>query len=393
MILTIITFFIVLSILVLVHETGHFLLAKKAGIKVEEFGFGYPPRIVAKKIGETIYSLNLLPFGGFVRLFGEELGESERAGERENKRAFWAKSKKARTSVIVAGVLANFLLAIVVFSLVYSFSGIPTKTDKVIIIGIAPGSPAEKAGLKAEDVVLFVSGEKIQNTSSFVELTKKYTGKEMALEIAREKDNPCKEKVLGAWPGLEISCHGENIVLSVIPRENPPEGEGPLGVAVSNMEMKRYPFWQMPFRGMIEGFKEAFGWIILIFGALGKMLVDLISRGTIPKDIAGPVGILQITGVVVGGGVLNVLQFIGILSVNLAVINILPFPALDGGKFIFVAYEAITRRRPRPTFERWFNTAGMAFLLFLIILVTINDVRRVIETTDLLSRFRGILPF
>ena len=393
MILTIITFFIVLSILVLVHETGHFLLAKKAGIKVEEFGFGYPPRIVAKKIGETIYSLNLLPFGGFVRLFGEELGESERVRERDNKRAFWAKSKKARTSVIVAGVLANFLLAIVVFSLVYSFSGIPTKTDKVIIIGIAPGSPAEKAGLKAEDVVLFVSGEKIQNTSSFVELTKKYTGKEMALEIAREKDNPCKEKVLGAWPGLEISCHGENIVLSVIPRENPPEGEGPLGVAVSNMEMKRYPFWQMPFRGMIEGFKEAFGWIILIFGALGKMLVDLISRGTIPKDIAGPVGILQITGVVVGGGVLNVLQFIGILSVNLAVINILPFPALDGGKFIFVAYEAITRRRPRPTFERWFNTAGMAFLLFLIILVTINDVRRVIETTDLLSRFRGILPF
>ncbi|TSC53523.1 MAG: Uncharacterized protein LiPW31_353 [Microgenomates group bacterium LiPW_31] len=393
MILTIITFFIVLSILVLVHETGHFLLAKKAGIKVEEFGFGYPPRIVAKKIGETIYSLNLLPFGGFVRLFGEELGESERVRERDNKRAFWAKSKKARTSVIVAGVLANFLLAIVVFSLVYSFSGIPTKTDKVIIIGIAPGSPAEKAGLKAEDVVLFVSGEKIQNTSSFVELTKKYTGKEMALEIAREKDNPCKEKVLGAWPGLEISCHGENIVLSVIPRENPPEGEGPLGVAVSNMEMKRYPFWQMPFRGMIEGFKEAFGWIILIFGALGKMLVDLISRGTIPKDIAGPVGILQITGVVVGGGVLNVLQFIGILSVNLAVINILPFPALDGGKFIFVAYEAITRRRPKPTFERWFNTAGMAFLLFLIILVTINDVRRVIETTDLLSRFRGILPF
>jgi len=393
MILTIITFLIVLSILVLVHEAGHFLLAKKAGIKVEEFGFGYPPRIVAKKIGETIYSLNLLPFGGFVRLYGEELEESERVKERESRRTFWAKSKKARTSVIVAGVLANFLLAIVVFSLVYSFSGIPTKTDKVIIIGLAPDSPAEKAGLKAEDVVLFVSGEKIQDTSSFVELTKKYTGKEMALEIAREKDNPCKEKVLGAWPGIKISCHGENIVLSVIPRENPPEGEGPLGVAVSNMEMKRYPFWQMPFRGTIEGFKEAFGWIILIFGALGKMLVDLISRGTIPKDIAGPVGIFQITGVVAQGGVLNVLQFIGILSVNLAVINILPFPALDGGRFIFVAYEAITRRRPKPTFERWFNTAGMAFLLFLIILVTINDIRRVIETTDLLSRFRGILPF
>jgi regulator of sigma E protease len=295
--------------------------------------------------------------------------------------------------VIVAGVLANFFLAIVVFSLVYSFSGIPTKTEQVKIVGIIPDSPAQKAGLKEKDVVVGAGDKEIKNTQDFIKITKDFAGKPMALEISREKENPCKEGVLGAYPGLEISCHGENLVLTIVPREKPPEGEGPLGVVVSSIEMKKYPFWQMPFRGTIEGFKEAFGWTILIFGALGKMLVDLISRGTIPKDIAGPVGIFQITGVVVGGGVFNVLQFIGILSVNLAVINILPFPALDGGRFIFVAYEAITHRRPKPTLERWVNTAGMAFLLFLIILVTINDIKRMIETTDLLSLIRGILPF
>jgi regulator of sigma E protease len=152
-----------------------------------------------------------------------------------------------------------------------------------------------------------------------------------------------------------------------------------LGVVVSDVEMKKFPFWQMPWRGTVEGFKEAFGWTALILSALKKMVVDLIIHGTIPKDVAGPVGIFQITGMVAKSGLLNILQFIGILSVNLAVINILPFPALDGGRLIFVVYEAITRRRPKPSFERWVNTAGMAFLLMLIILITINDVIRLIK--------------
>jgi len=135
----------------------------------------------------------------------------------------------------------------------------------------------------------------------------------------------------------------------------------------------------MPFRGMLEGVKEALSWLVVIVKALEKMFVDLLVRGIIPKDVAGPVGIFQITGLVAQTGILNTLQFIGVLSVNLAVINLLPLPALDGGRLVFILYEAITRRRPKPSFERWVNAAGMAFLLLLIILITINDVIRLIK--------------
>ena len=386
MLLTIFTFLIVLSVLVLVHEFGHFLAAKKAGIKVEEFGFGYPPRLFGKKFGETIYSLNWLPFGGFVKLHGEELTAS---GKKDD-RAFWAKSKKARMVVIVAGVLANFLLAIVVFSVVYSFSGIPTKTDKIKIVDIASDSPAEKFGLKEGDIILAVGENKISALQDFTRLVREKTNQLLKIVVKRDVNNPCQEKVLGGGTGF--SCQNGNLILFITPRENPPEGEGPLGVAVSDMEMIKYPFWQMPFWGTIEGFKEAFGWTILIVNSLGKMMIDLVARGIVPKDVAGPVGIFQITGIVAKSGVLNVLQFIGILSVNLAVINILPFPALDGGRFIFVAYEVITRRRPRPSLENWINTAGMATLLFLIFLVTLNDLTRIINFSSLIEQIRLSFP-
>ena len=378
MLLTIITFFIVLSLLVFVHEFGHFLAAKKAGIKVEEFGLGYPPRLWGKKIGGTVYSLNWLFFGGFVKLYGEEMSE-----KKEGKNAFWAKSKKSRALVIVAGVLANFVLAIGFFAIVYSVSGIPTKTDKVRILGIVPNSPAARSGLKERDVVLKINEQTLKDSQTFVDLIEKEKGQQVLLTIEREKDNPCETQVFGGGPGFEskpaFSCQEGKLLLWVVPRQNPPEQEGPLGVIISDMEMKKYSWWQMPFRGVIEGVKEALGWLVVIAKALEKMLVDLLVRGIIPKDVAGPVGIFQITGLVAQTGILNTLQFIGVLSVNLAVINLLPLPALDGGRLVFILYEAITRRRPKPSFERWVNAAGMAFLLLLIILITINDVIRLIK--------------
>lgn len=399
MFLTLIVFFITLSTLVLVHELGHFLAAKKAGIKVEEFGLGYPPRIFGVKIGETVYSVNWVLFGGFVKLFGEELADQRRSKRGSTlKRAFWAKSKKARTAVILAGVAANFLLAIFVFSVVYSFSGIPTKTDQVRIIGVVSNSPAEKTGLKENDIVLSVDGQELRELDDFIKLIDEKRGNQVGLMVVREKDNPCLEKVLGGGPVIEekqvgFSCQNGNLVLWITPRESPPEGEGSLGVIISNIVMRHYPFWQMPFRGTIEGFKEAFAWTSLIINALGGMLVDLITQGVVPKDIAGPIGILQITNAVAQTGVLNILQFIGILSVNLAIINVLPFPALDGGRLIFVGYELVTRRRPKPIVEHWVNTVGMAFLIFLIVLVTANDLKRVIETTSLLQRLQAVWPF
>ena len=388
MLLIIIVFFLILSLLVLVHEFGHFLMAKKVGIGVEEFGFGYPPRIFAKKIGETVYSINWLLFGGFVKLLGEEL-ENKVKGQ-EGKRAFWAKSKKARTMVTVAGVLANFILAIVCFSIVYSFMGIPTKTNQVKIVGLVENSPAAQAGLLEGDIVLSVNNIVVNDIDDFVELVEKEEGEKIAIEVKREENNPCLEKVLGE---LSFSCKGDKLILFATPREKPPEGEGALGVVISDMEMKKYPLWQMPFYGTIKGFKEAFAWTGLVVGGIGEMLGNLITKGQIPREIAGPIGIFQITSVVAHDGILAILQFVGVLSVNLAVINILPFPALDGGRLFFIGYELVTRKKPKPRIEHIVNYVGMAFLLFLIILVTINDVARLIETTSLTSKLRSILTF
>jgi len=370
MLITIVVFLLVLSILVLVHEFGHFLMAKRAGIKVEEFGLGLPPRMLGKKIGETIYSINWILFGGFVKLLGEELEEIPKVKEKE--KSFWAKSKKTRTSVIVAGVLANFILAIVCFSIVYSSAGIPTKMGQVEVVGLVEDAPGAQAGIMEEDIVLNVNDVKIEDVDQFIELVNQEKGKEIAIEIERE---------------------GEKITLFAIPREEPPEGEGALGVIISDMEMKKYPLWQMPFYGTIEGFKEAFAWTGLVGRGLGRMLGNLITKGQIPREIAGPVGIFQITSVVAQGGILMILQFIGVLSVNLAVINILPFPALDGGRLIFIGYELVTRKKPKPRIEHLVNYIGMAFLLFLIILVTINDIARLIETSSIVSEIRSILAF
>jgi regulator of sigma E protease len=368
-------------------------VAKKTGIKVEEFGFGYPPRIWGKKIGETIYSINALPIGGFVKLLGEELGEE--VDEKEKGRTFYSKSKKVRVVTLLAGVTMNFVLAVAVFSIIYTQVGIPTKTDKVMVVGIAENSPAAEMGLKEKDIIVAVEGQKLSDNEAFIQITKEKAGQKLVLEVKRDKDNPCQQKVLGGVPGMEISCRDGNLLVTVFPRENPPVGEGPLGVAISQMEMKFYPFWQMPIRGSIEGFKEAFAWTRLILKSLVEMIVQLVTLGKIPQDVAGPIGIFQVTSGVVKSGYLTVLQFLGMLSVNLAIINILPFPALDGGRLVFIGYEAITRRRPKPSFERTINTAGMFFLIFLILLITINDILRIIKTSgfvDQLSRLKDLLP-
>jgi regulator of sigma E protease len=286
--------------------------------------------------------------------------------------AFWAKSKKARTAVIVAGVLANFLLAVVVFSIVYSIIGIPTKGDQIMVLGTAPNSPAEEAGFKENDVVVRVNGAEIKEVSKFVEIIDQSKGKEIDIQVERD---------------------GEELVFSLVPREEPPEGEGALGVVVSNLKMVHYPFWQMPFRGVIEGFKEAFGWATVVITSLGGIIRKLITTGAAPDEVAGPVGILQLTGSVAQSGPLMILQFMGMLSINLTVINILPFPALDGGRLLFVGIEAVTGKRPKASYERWIHAMGMIILLFLILLVTINDVARVFRTSGLISQLRSLLPF
>ena len=370
MLVTAVSVLIVLSILILVHELGHFLLAKRAGVKIEEFGFGYPPRLIGKKIGETIYSLNWIPFGGFVRLYGEELRERKKT--RDNRRAFWAQSKLKRASIILAGVTFNFLLGIICFSIVYSILGIPTEGKLARISGVMEGSPAVVAGLQEGDVILGVDGRDLtgfetgrEAIDTFAEISKQKQGEEINLTVERQR---------------------EKLDFNLSPRVDYPADEGPIGVVISSFELKKYPFWQMPFRAGIEGIKEAFGWTVLIVSSFGKMIGELVTQGAAPKDMAGPIGIIQITGQVARTGLLNLIQFVGILSINLTILNILPLPALDGGRLIFLLYEVITKKKPKPEIEGWVNTVGMGLIITLMLLVTFNDLTRIINLPALIGK-------
>ncbi|MDO8551775.1 MAG: RIP metalloprotease RseP [bacterium] len=364
--LDLLVFIIILSILIFVHEIGHYLVAKKSGIKVEEFGFGIPPKIWGKKIGETTYSINALPIGGFVRMAGEN---EEEEGSKE--RQFVHKPASVRALVTIAGVVMNFLLAIFIFSFIYTKLGIPTPTDQVRIVAVAPNSPAEQSGLSEGDIVLKANNQVIKETQEFIQLTQKSVGESMTLEIKR---------------GDQIQK------IKVETRQNPPENEGPIGVGISNIENKFYPFWEMPIRGAIEGVKESIGWMVLIVEGLGTMVYRLFTSGAVPQDVAGPVGIYQITGAVAKLGFLPTLRLLGLLSINLAVVNLLPIPALDGGRLLFIAIEAVARKRVKTQVEALAHQIGFAFLIALIILLTYHDIVRIAGTTDLAGRLREILP-
>jgi len=343
-------FVIILSILIFIHELGHFFVAKWFGIKVEEFGFGYPPRIWGKKIGETIYSINWLPFGGFVRIFGEDYLDKTQ----DSKRALYNKPKYVRALVSVAGVVNNFVLGIICFSIIYSFMGIPTKTDYVFIDDISPNSPAQAANLGLGEKIISVNNKPIKKADDFINEVSQFKGKQIQL-ITQTKNGGIKEYEL-------------------TPRINPPQGEGAIGVAISDVDLKFYPVWQMPFRGAWYGLKEAIAWGITIIEGLGQAVGSL-AGGVVPQ-VSGPIGIYQITKTVVKQGWFLTLQFVGVLSINLAILNLLPLPALDGGRLIFVAIEAIIGKRVKPVIEQYVHMFGMVLLITLMLLVTYNDIAK-----------------
>ncbi|MEA3355320.1 MAG: M50 family metallopeptidase [Patescibacteria group bacterium] len=344
---SVITFIIILSILVLIHELGHFLVARKFGVKVEEFGIGYPPRIWGKKIGETIYSVNWLPFGGFVRMLGEDSGEQV-SNKKDLKKAFFNQTKRVRIMVLMAGVVMNFLLGVVLFGAIYTKIGIPEKVDYLVITGVVEGSPAEKIGLKVNDKIVNAG-----SINEFIDSIGAYGGKEYELELLDGRK-------LGVKPRT---------------KEETPEGQGSLGITISNVDMVMYPYWQRPFRGILTGLKEAIAWGGEIVKSLGLMIVRLF-KGDVPKDVAGVVGIYQISKNVSQEGLIATLQFMAILSINLSILNLLPIPALDGGRLLFIAIEAIMKKRIKPQVEQVIHLVGMALLLALMVLITIGDVKR-----------------
>ncbi|KKU47032.1 MAG: Membrane-associated zinc metalloprotease [Candidatus Woesebacteria bacterium GW2011_GWF2_46_8] len=357
MIGSILVFLLVLSILVLIHELGHFVVARKNGVLVEEFGFGIPPRIFSIQAGETLYSLNLLPFGG-----SDE-------GVSHPDRAFLNKSKKVRISILVAGVLMNFILAIFAFAVVYSFSGIPKDTGQVKVVEVTSGSPAQVSGIIVGDIVKVVEGKSVTKVSEFVELV---------------------EAKKGSRVGIEIERNGEVKKLTLTPRESPPEGEGPLGVTITATEIYYPPALARPFVGIYYGFKEALFWGGTVIAGLIKIITDLFA-GQAPRDLAGPVGIFAITSEAARLGVLPLINFLGILSVNLAILNIIPFPALDGGRLLFVFIEGILGRKVVPKVEAVIHTIGMIILILLILAITARDIQRLITAGGISGFLNSVL--
>lgn len=370
MLITIIVFIVILSVLVLVHELGHFLVAKKLGIKVEEFGFGLPPKALSFKKGETIYSINWLPIGGFVKLYGEdEAGSGKIRNSKfeirnsDRHRAFFARPAWQRILVVTAGVVMNFLLAVVIISFLFSAFGVSVPGDKVMIVNVLKNSPAEKAGLKIGDIVESINGKKVKEPGQLISITKENLGKKIRLEVGNEK--------------LTIR------VVEVTPRKSYPSNEGPMGVSLSpNYKTIKYPWYQAPFLGTLEALQTSW----LIISGLFSMLYQFVFHGIAPKGVAGPVGIAQLTGQFVQIGPYAVLSFVSMLSLNLAILNILPFPALDGGRLAFILVEVIFGKKVSIKYESYAHAAGMALLIGLILLVTINDLIRVFTGQPILPK-------
>lgn len=335
-----------LSVLVVIHEFGHFFTAKLFKMKVDEFGFGLPPRAWGKKIGETIYSLNWLPFGGFVKLYGEEGGENVTMWEKPSgttQIGFNAEPAWKRSLVILAGVIMNFVLGWLLVSAVLII-GTP---QGVIIAEVRDGSPAALAGLEAGDrVVGFTSSEE------FINFVKNHSGEESTFKFQR--GNMTIEKKL-------------------TPRVDPPPQEGALGVVLTEGG-GQLGF----FEGLWQGLIVTGNIIVATFTGLYELLRGIFVGQADLRGVMGPIGIFSFASKAGGLGMVYLLQLLALISINLGVINAIPFPALDGGRFLFILLEKIKGSPLSLKTERVANGIGFALLISLMVAISIRDVMKLL---------------
>lgn len=357
--------FLALSLLVILHELGHFISAKLFGVRVEEFGLGIPPKAkVIGKWGGTEYTLNWLPLGGFVRLYGEqgELSPLEELNPLSRKVSFTHKPTWQRAIILSAGIVSNLLIGIAIFSVIYTVIGIPQQVgEQVVISQVAPGSPADLAGMVPGQVVVKIKDQAITNSDQFVSLITDSKGEQVSLYLSEVQSD--------GTTSLE-----SNVVI-VTPRENPPEGEGSLGVAVATVPIMKYdkkPWYSAPFYGAVEGIKESYLWSREIFSGIVALFGNLIT-GKIPDGLSGPIGVVRVGNEAQGAGLLVYLRFVAIISINLGIFNLFPIPALDGGRLAFLVVEKIVGKRRVAKVEGWVNGIGFLLLIGLLIIVTFLD--------------------
>lgn len=372
MFVTIIIFVLLLSFLVLIHELGHFIVAKLTKIKVEEFGLGYPPRALTlfKKWG-TIFSLNWIPFGGFVKMEGEDGGETSQTHvtHKKGEGPFYEKTILARMAVILAGASVNFIFGVLAFSVVFSFWGIPSGA---IIYQVQPNSPAELAKIPSQVAITAITvGDRKTQVDSLVQV-RQLAYDNLGKDIIVHTTGPCANNTCGS----EVATYQATLRTA----DQIGEKQGALGVEFEQDYLQFFPWYEMPFRGAAYGLKQAVSLGGAIVLALGHMVSDLFSRGVVPNQVAGPVGIVHEASQsgILTKGPLSVLLFAGMLSINLAIMNILPIPALDGGRAFFLILESALGKKHISRIEGYANYGGYFLLLGLILAVTARDVLKIV---------------
>ncbi len=365
--MSIIIFIVILLVLVVSHEFGHFIVAKKSGIRVDEFSFGFPPKIFGKKIGETTYNLNALPFGGYVKIFGENGDDpSVVVSEEDKKRSFTSKPKYIQALVLLAGVAMNFLVAWFLLTAGY-MSGLPSSVamapkgvvvnnQYLTVTSVVKGSPAEISGLKAGDKLLSLGTA----TDSTKLLSSTFVAESVQTFIKKHGDEPVK---------VEFIRGQENKELEVTPVNNK-DGFPAIGISMDTIGTLRLPVYQAVWEGLKLTsnltVNTAVGFYKLISGAL-------LGKGDM-SAVTGPIGIVGVVGDAAKFGFIYLLSFTALISVNLAVINLMPFPALDGGRLLFLLIEKIKGSRIKPEIANIVNMAGFGILMLLMVFITYHDI-------------------
>jgi len=372
--LTFIVFMLILSLLVLIHELGHFFVARKMGVRVEEFGFGIPPRLWGKKIGDTVYSINALPFGGFVKVTGEDEGE---VLDKNDKGSFANLNPWKRILILVAGVAMNVVLAVSVFYTFFGVNNFKTASlpllydydfkygrvirNNTVIFGFEKDSAAQKAGIELGESIQEVNGKRVFNVYDVRYQVKDEAGKEVWVKLLDTKK-------------IEPSVREVKVVPTI-----DSNGNGFLGVALATSV--NIDYGGSLISKITSGFQHSLnilGYSLSTFSQLVNFSIAQKSVEPVSAGVSGPVGIFSVVGIILSykglDAVLGLLDFIAILSLSLAFINILPIPALDGGRTVFVLFEALTSKRVSPKLEADVHKWGMVGLLALTVVVTAKDV-------------------
>lgn len=350
--LNLIFFILVFGILVLVHELGHFLVAKKYGVKVEEFGFGFGRRLYKRKHKDTLYSINLIPLGGFVKLFGED------GSFPKNPKSFTNKTKLQRTQILIAGVLMNFILTIFLLAVGYGIgmtSLIPgmwehkgvINNQKVEIVDVYSEYPAEKGGLKKGDFILKINEKPIFFATEMSNFITQIKEKNFFLTIQRS----------GSQKIVKIEKDPSKEVIGVVL-----ETQGAIKASV---------FW-----APVVAFEETIRLAKINLIGITQFFAKIFTKFRVGEEATGPIGIYYLTGYFAKMGAMSFLQFVAILSLVLSLVNVLPIPILDGGHILLLGVEGLTKKRITPETRGLINLVGLSFLIFLLISITLKDIGR-----------------